>query len=314
MSATNLPETVNDFIQNNEYENLYRLSETESFMCDGDCGKTFKNLVEEKAPLYKHVAYGHLIIMCEKCLDNESYKKNLELVDRTEYTVKQKPLMWPCNFCGNKQGGGCKWYCNRISDIDMCMKCYEDDLFDKYTKIEDIERNWMCERGGLDPVLIVMDEVKELKVPEELKDKVTTERVESWFQDFDELVSIDDKINNICTWLPFTDVYEIPNYSAATMLVVNCDIKNNGQVASVVFDDHGRMAVNIIFDTFEEYQKDVKEWKENQLSEEDRSKLLKKVKNDFKEKHEAEEEDLAHTCEEFSGYIRLIKKLNMYYG
>ena len=305
----NISKTVNDFILNIKYENLYRLSETENFMCDGNCGKTFKTLVEENAPLYKHTANGHLIIMCEKCLDNESYKKNLELVDRTEYTIKQKPLMWPCNFCGEKQGGGCKWYCNSISDIDMCIKCYEDDLFDKYTKIEDIEKHWMCERNGINPVLVVLDKVNELKVPDELKDKVTLKRIESWFRDFDELVSTDDKINNICTWLPFTDIYEIPNFNAATMLVVNCNIKNNGQVASVVFDDHGRMAVNIIFDTFEEYQKGITEWKENKLSEEETKELLVKVKNNV-----AEEEDIANTCEEFSGYARLIRKLEMYYG
>jgi hypothetical protein len=309
-----LVETVNEFIKNNEYENISKLSITEHFMCDGECGKTFKKLVEGKESLYYHTANGHLIIMCEKCLDNESYKKNIEIVDRTEYTTKQKPLMWPCNFCGDKQGGGCKWYCNHISDIDMCMKCYKDDLFDKYTKIENVDKYSLSERNGLDPILMILEEVKELKVPLELKDKVTTERAEMWFQEFNELVCIDDKVTNICTWLPFTDVYEIPNFSASTMLVVNCDTKNNGQVASVVFDDQGRMAVNIIFDTFEEYQKELKEWDNNQLSEEKRVDLSDKVKSDFKKKHQADEEDMANTCEKFSGYVRLSRKLNMYYG
>lgn len=52
----------------------------------------------------------------------------------------------------------------------------------------------------------------------------------------------------------------------------------------------------------------------NKLSQEEKEKLSEKVKRDFREKYEADNKEMSQTCEEFSGYVRHINDLGMYYG
>lgn len=307
----NITEEVNTILDELEYENFVKIPECDDYQCDGKCEKSLKELVEEKTEIYYYQS-NKLIVFCENCL-NDNPKSGFEEVDRLKYSIDEKPLMWPCLFCGEKQGGGCKWYCNSTIDVDICKKCFELDIVDKYTKIKNLENFYVCDRS-INPVLVNVEKVENLKVPEEIANEVTQERIEKWLTSLDSIVSTDHKIKNMCTWLPFTDEYDIPNYPALTMLLVNCDPTGKEEVASVVFDDHGRMAINVIFDNFLEYQKAFEEWTENKLSNEERFKQTNKIKTDFRENHEADDQEMAKTCEEFSGYIRLHRILGMYYG
>jgi hypothetical protein len=44
------------------------------------------------------------IQICNNCPDE--FWKMLEIIDRADKTIEEKPLIWPCIICDEKQGGG----------------------------------------------------------------------------------------------------------------------------------------------------------------------------------------------------------------
>ena len=82
---------------------------------------------------------------------------------------------------------------------------------------------------------------------------------------------------------------------------------------SVVHDDHGRISFDIIFDNINEYQKAYDEWftHKSTMTTKDYRQIYDELKN---KDDDIEEEKLMLLCEEFSGYVRLKKCLDMYYG
>ena len=264
----NITEKVNNILDETEYENFVKIQDYDDYVCDGNCEKSLKELIEEKNEIHYYQS-NKLIVFCENCLNN-NYKSKFEEVDRSKYSIYEKPLIWPCLFCGDKKGGGCKWYCNKTINVDICTKCFELNTKDIYTKITNLENFYICERNSINPVLINVEKVKNLKVPKQIANEVTQERIEKWITSIDLVVNIDHKIKNICTWLPFTNEYDIPIYSVLTMLLVNCDPNGNGEVSSVLFDDYGQISIDVIFDNFLEYQNAFNEWSENKLSNEKR--------------------------------------------
>jgi hypothetical protein len=191
-------------------------------------------------------------------------------------------------------------------------------------------------------------ELKEWKIPLQILDAITPERVETYIDIIDSNVYADKKFGSIYEWCLMTDLYELPHFSAMTGLLVNIGIIRNGMVASIVVDDHGRSAINIIYNTLDEYLLEYNQWLKmdhdkkqyaekvddhgrsainiiyNTLDEylleynqwlkmdHDKKQYAEKVYNDLKDEYE--ESDMALACEEFSGYIRNKLKLDMYYG
>jgi hypothetical protein len=307
---------INDDLKN-KYENLIKLSDADEFFCDGCCEKSLKNLVDNKIELFSYVFSNQHFIYCNNCLDNKAYLNNLEPVDRLEYSTEDKPLDWQCSFCEKKLGGGCKWYCNIHTDLDVCAQCYNSDISKNFKLLKNTDYLYIGERNGLHPVIIERSEIKELKIPDisDVDGVIDADYVIDWLHNIENIVSLDSKINNIYYWLPFTDLCELPDFiDASTQLLLNCSPDGKGEVASVLYDDHYRIAVNIVYDNFESYKMEFEEWEDTQLLTREKKKLISKLKKEYDNTRTIDVTDLAKACKDFSGYVRLSRELKTYYG
>ena len=285
----------------------------DSFRCDGECSQTIK------CPFYNLRVDGQdTLQFCTSCFEDagrhlQKIIDEAEVIDRVNKTIEEKPLIWPCICCGKMLGGGYKW---RIIEtgrfgstvLDICEDCNGEKLKNKFRLLKDV---LVVERS--EPIFISVEQVKR-SIPEELKDQVTADRVSQWVSGIDCIVSIPEDFGSVKQWTLFTDFYDIPHYHASTALLIDCiDGPTNGRVASTVADDHGRGAINIVFNSIGEYLEEYNKWLSNRDVE--KSNLLKEtVEKDFDTKYSCDDDDLAGACDEFSGYIRTKNKLSLYYG
>jgi hypothetical protein len=307
---------INDDLKN-KYENLIKISESDEFFCDGCCDKSLKYLVENKIELFSYVFSNQHFIYCNNCLENKAYFNNLELVDRLEYSTEDKPLDWQCIFCEKKLGGGCKWYCNINIDLDICTQCYNSDISKKFKLLINTDDLYIGERNGLHPVFIERSEIKELNIPDlsDVNGFIDTDCLSDWLHNIENIVSVDRKINNIYYWLPFTDIYVFPDLiDASTQLLLNCSPDGKGEVASVLYDTHYKISVNVVYNNFQSYRMEFEEWEDTQLITREKKKLITKIKKEYDNTDVLDTEELAKACKDFSGYVRLSKGLKTYYG
>ena len=229
-------------------------------------------------PLYSFsINSNSKIDICSKCYTNEILTKlfDLQIIDRTTYSIEEKPLIWPCIYCKTLLGGGCKWNLLEFNykELDVCNDCYnniEINLKNSFHEIDD--KYVICERGG-DGVFLDISNIDQhdRQILDVIKDEITQKRIEDWIDTIDSIVNIDSNKTHFGTvkqWTLFTDLYEIPIFDAMTALLIDCKIGNNGRVASVVFDNHGRCSIDIIFNTFDEYLKEYNEWLQIKIKDE----------------------------------------------
>jgi hypothetical protein len=168
--------------------------------------------------------------MCEKCYKGSERKTTSIISVKNIYIY---PMMFfPCIFCDEYSCGGCKSYTYVQENIHACSTCYEHDIIINFIKIEqdDINNYWIINHLNI----IMLDFVRDLKIPTAIKYENTEERVEYMLDIIELFVSVDKRVDNICNWLIFADIYEVPYASSFTTLVVNSGRKNNGQVASLL--------------------------------------------------------------------------------
>jgi len=115
---------------------------------------------------------------------------------------------------------------------------------------------------------------------------------------------------NAADWTLISDFDEVPSFDARCAFALSRD----GKVASVVSDDHGRYAMNILFNTPEDFLQAEAEWKAALPSEEQRAATAEEVARCFEEDHSCEEDLVAKATDSFAVYTRLMRKLSMYYG
>ena len=266
---------INNEFNSNNYENIEKLSNADN-ICSGECGKSVSDILKNKENLYYNNFENYIIIiMCKKCKND--FKINLEYGDIS----KSKSIMESCNVCKNKINN--VHYNNKLC-VNICEKCYENNSIKLFTTMNHNHNYYISGRE----CIFIMDQVKELKIPTYFEDEV-----KKYFKtknlinnDVDYLTSVDSKINNnILTWLPITYMRE-NEYGLLTVLLVNCDILNNGAVASVLIDGHGRIGIDIISNTIDEYKKEITKW----------------------------ENDTVGRNLDFLFYIRLYKELSMDFG
>jgi hypothetical protein len=302
-----MEEYINTVIKNPKFDDfgeLKKVIDDKYTECDGVCRRTCKEIVDDGEKLYCSIKR----IYCTKCYENKCYEeilKNLEYIDRRNFSIKEKPHNHFCDICNKSVGGGCEWYCNIDTDVDICMNCYNKD-FSKDIILVD-ENVYICNRTS-NFVLLKIEEVKDLKIPNQLVDQIKKENINEWIEMFNSManISLNGKIVNLCEWLPFTDLYNIPNGHAISQLLVNCGNENNGQIASLVIDDHGRISIDLIYDNVDQYCEDYNKWKDSRAS-----------NKDDQDDDQDDEKDLEYyerQCTEFCGYIRINKRLRIYYG
>ena len=305
-------EIVNNDLYN-DYKNIHKLSEVDYFFCDGSCDKTIKKLIDDRIDLYSYMINNHTFIYCEYCLEQKSYLYNLDFINYMIYSEKEKPRDKKCSFCDEKLGGGCKWYYNYDIELYICKVCYKLDLNKKFKLLKNTDTIYLCDKNKYNPVIIQRYPIIHLCIPDKLK---INSDISYWLKNIENIVYIDNNINNICYWLPFTVFYNFPEFiNAVTFLLINCSRKN-GEVASVLIDKNNRVSVDIIYNDFESYTQDYEKWNTsyNNSNNIDKNKILKKIISKYNETQSFYENELCKVFTEFSAYIRIHKKLKTYYG
>jgi hypothetical protein len=110
---------------------------------------------------------------------------------------------------------------------------------------------------------------------------------------------------------PLTNV---PGYGASCGFAIKC-VPGDNKIASVVVDDHCRMAMNIVFDNVEDFFKAENTWLEHEkLPEKDRLEAESEALNCFETDHTCENYLLMRATDSFAVYLRIKIGLAMYYG
>lgn len=264
----------------------------------------------------------HNIDICNNCYPNKNNIFKIEMIDRINYSIEDKPLIWSCMFCDKKLGGGCKWYAisknleYETPFDDICMDCYDlDKIYDYYnSKFIEINLNnyKLCNRLS-DATLINILNASSRNIPTELENEITTERMEIWIDLLSSIVNIDLSFGPIKNWCLISDIYELPLFNASTAVLLECC--GNNRIASLLIDDHGRVSCDIIFDNYNDYLNDKNNWKCKYVKDSDEHiKELKIFKKLLNKVGEIEEDEFKNVLLEYSGYIRISRKLDIYYG
>jgi hypothetical protein len=259
---------------------------------------------------------------CEKCFQKTNLIECFKVgeIDRTDVSPDVKPLNWPCIICKKMLGGGHKWKTlsfNYIQTADLCLDCFErDPQLANYKKatsqlFSDDRKIMVSERT--DPIFVDISAVKNRQIHKILKDQVTEARAHEYVRLIDDsLVNLPDNFGSLKQWVLFTDVYEIPLVQACTALVVDCATDKSGQVASLVIDDHGRISIDIVFNSIREYETAYNQWTSDQ--DESQDEIFAEFEARLKKDYCWENEKIAKVCKEFSGFVRFRECLSIYYG
>ena len=268
--------------------------------------------------------------MCRKCHDGDAlFEKNLKLIDRTKFSEEEKPRLWICFGCGTRLGGGCRWYCNQYINVDVCEDCRRDRrISDDFISV--FEPNsvgvYYSERSGM-LALDVFHEVSTAdgyEVPRQILDHISgggtdfniTREWNGMFLDLFESFVHCDVEGSLLNWTLCTEVSDMETFHACTGLAVNCKRGSGHPVASIVFDDHGRVSMDVIYGDFESFWKDYEDWCENKRikDEKKRKAKIEEVKHIMDTKYSCDNIIMAEASDHFGEYIRLIRNLDFYYG
>lgn len=300
-----------DFLKLNRKK--FNCKELANYCSKINCDFCNEDLFVENDSFY--ILYDYFI--CFDCKENkEQHYNNMVLIDRLNYSIEQKPLVWKCNECEQKLGGGHKWYVYK-NNIDFCMNCVsnKDDLYNLLMeKCQFISNdiNYCC-IDRLSPILLNVkydDDKDNFDVPNEIQNLITEEKDNNFLNSIGCFVFCDlDKNNSLLKWTIFEDYMGIDFYNASTALAIKCEFPY--PIASCCEDDHGRISFDVIYNSFEDYKKDLSLWikpSENELK-----KQTEKNKKFLKE-GECSDENCLLGSKSFSEYIRFKKDLSFYFG
>lgn len=226
--------------------------------------------------------------LCEKC-----YSKKPEELCKVDYKA-----CGTCDICYQYVNG--KAYSINHSAL-FCIKCVSN-IHRALVKNNDLiktERDFLYRFKECD--LYIPDALKEYNL-----------KKEEFYELIDSIVRPPTNDANLAEWVLINDFNQVPEFPANCTFAIRC-VENNTQVASVVMDDHGRIAMNIIFQSVDEFINAENEWKNN-FSEKDRLVYAEQVAQEFENDDSCDEILIAKASDNFAVYSRLIRKLSLYYG
>lgn len=284
-----------------------------------------------------------------------------EYIDRRAYSVQDKPRVWPCQFChirlgqpalvhwrymsytswhvpagGAVLGGGCEWYCCPSLGIDCCMECWNGLTAAQLCPpvAIDPEAPYFTNYDGTimfrgpSPVAAVADPRPLLPLDSELHFNCDTVKLAPHHGIF-ELNGVDTATGNIFSWLPICDETPAPGDAVTGLLVDVADARL--PVASIAYDDHGRVSIVRVFSALSECLDLYNEWKSagggvagddgdssdsggDDGNDGAASDSESGSESDSDSDSDAECDKLAARAKHFSAYVRFHKKLGVYFG
>jgi hypothetical protein len=246
-------------IVDEKFDNFKHLTEEmESCFSCNICQKELSNF----SKMYN---IGQYLQLCNDCF-NIRLIQRLDLIDRRDYSVEEKPLKWNCDICAIPLGGGCRWLRNSDLDFDCCEECYNknrilDESNYKVYNCTDLNKLYYINNDYYEPHLFEIDaKESEYTIPEQLKNEITEERNKLYIEYTSRLTNVNLK-SSFLNWTLITDMPDSKHCSNVG-LIVNCkDTKH--PVGSIVSNNHGRTSLDLIYPTLEEYMKDSEEYAKN---------------------------------------------------
>ena len=217
-----------------------------------------------------------------------------------------------CINCNNKTTD--KTHVTVCKNLIFCIDCYQDynNVKNKvqsllYTK-EELFNSCFIERYHIEnDETIIINKYKrhDFTLPYEIYEQTSEERDNDFICDLGELVNVCDK--DILMYTAITDYEEYGFYPAGTWLAVKCEYPY--PVISGCADDHDRISYDKLYDTYEEYLMEKSQWSLSPNVNEE----IKRVENELRN-GDIDEHDCLKACKTFSQYIRMYRRLDMYFG
>ena len=302
-------------------EDLRNIIIMDNMECDGMCDRTFKTIYDDQEDLYFYAnpniedSYG--LILCTTCLVNNALlnEHNEKLA---KYKIKKDTI---CDLCSNTfNNNGYELQTEQF--LYICSTCYNTkDICKRYfKKLDNPQHTYVCMRNdGWRRIVYQLKPITNLTIPKMLHKypelHITEEKISIMENYLDVIVNLDPRIKNVCSnlayWIPFILSDEMPFYHSYTFLLIYAGCGSNHPVVSGVWDDHGRVSLDLVYDDFDTFIDDYEQWKNNPCSNKEQIeaelKQLKWIEDEHNEK-------IAMLCTDFSNYIRLMRHLGLHYG
>lgn len=188
--------------------------------------------------------------------------------------------------------------------IDFCETCFPKVCFEQLNT-----KPWLIDKRNHQ--LINIQPVTQREILPEIAADITQKRNERFVALLDSIVVNEHPSHrSILELTLFTDL-EDAFIGADTALAMSC-APNQHEVYSLLSDDHGRIAINLIYLTFAEYAAALAQWQSNSTTA-DREHQHKIVTEKLLSSCVSIEE-LLPACTTFSSFIRFKNDLAFYYG
>lgn len=263
---------------------------------------------EAVAGLESEVCYRLLNVNNDIDLCLDCYSKLPEILlklsdeDRARYTI--------CDICFQNIIG--KEFWSLGGGFDVCTGCIDhvkDVFFPMTREVLDTKKGLICtDRGYLYQYKVV-----DLTVPSELQDRIGIDWDEDYLELLESLVRPPSYDWNAAEWKLMSSLDNVPSYDACCGFGVRC-IPDHYQIASIVLDNHGRMAMNIVFEGIGEFLEAEQLWLSSKPSEEERLIAVNDVAESFSRTYSCEDPLIMKATNSFAVYTRLQKGLTLYYG
>jgi hypothetical protein len=262
--------------------------------------------------------------ICDTCFNDFKF----DIIDRTEYSVEQKPLIWPCFMCKTKLGGGFKWYNKK--EIDLCSSCHDTKDYHKklqknmtfvdFSKKSDYKLSDYSEIFDMTKpqhtVTIEDLKIEGLEGTEIIEEE---DKYEDYFMSSLKHLEIDDC--KLYDYTPFTNICEVKTLLPTSHADYNFFVNNNldspyyKSVAICLYDNHSRMYLKKLFKHIQEYNDMYNDWKSGHKEPQEKDKeMLEEV---YKLGVNATDESIDKVIpfvDNFGGYCVLKFNMPTYYG
>lgn len=259
---------------------------------------------------YLPLTIGYLSFVCDKCSKERTEPTSWYRIPHYEFDLcsECKPTFYEGlvpSQCVKGRDCGC--------DCKKCMICR--DYFDENTYYSDAyESIYICadcynkrdcivnvNQSGIltdrDDYIIAKHLTYEgaISLPE-----ITAERNQQFIGLIGSIVRVPDTFNNILVWTLITDLTPgILHTDVVCGFAVNV-IDPKHPVASVLSDNHGRVAMNVVYDTYEDYLREKEEFNS--------------INDAFDFDSELCFDDNEENTHNFAEYVRRTRELGFYYG
>jgi hypothetical protein len=253
-----------------------RSEDPQDFISDGE---KYEPLTSSE-PWY-HALYSDIDV-CSECYPY-FYKNLTNTNEDSRYKY--------CDVCIQDIGENA-YYTNEDAGYDVCQPCYN------YKRPFGVNVN----QSGLETdreqyIIAKYLDYDALTIPPQLLSEITSERNQLFIELLGSLVRLPDTYENILEWTLITDLTPCEHHDAECGFAINLI---NDKVASILSDNHGRVAMNVVYDNYEDYLREEAEF--NQLN------------DTFAFNSELSLDDKEENTHNFGEYVRRNRGLSFYYG